>query len=306
MSFAVVTFLDGTNSVSEVPVCWLRGKTKCWWPKYKNISSLIGAQAKPDEANPNWTIYDVVINHYCATFEEAREKARHIDSTSSSEGETSAKPRKKNAKAHDDYITDYSDVEALSPMPTLIESRNLNLTELLALEEDAGIAPVTSNVQQIQENIFQCCSYKIDVMMDMLTSLKLQVDILLTRDSKTGGCKASFSEIEGIISLMPIKNTETLTTVENMLTPETCPAITRYFQNIGGRDAKEHIIRMLRQTYTNEFGIHCSFYGMRGNINISRLSLTNVMKDAVQEKFSIDDTQWIRQSKQRYIREMNK
>ncbi|XP_043282940.1 uncharacterized protein [Venturia canescens] len=80
-SYAVVCFLnedgmEGEESASEVPLCWLtQDQKKCWWLNTKNVGPLIAKRTIPDETDKKWQLHDIKCLGFYDNISSARQKA---------------------------------------------------------------------------------------------------------------------------------------------------------------------------------------------------------------------------------------
>lgn len=64
--YAVVKFLDGSDTVSEVPVSWLVDNNEyCLWPPVKNVAPYLTKCAKPEAT---WEKFKIKLESLCSKF----------------------------------------------------------------------------------------------------------------------------------------------------------------------------------------------------------------------------------------------
>ncbi|KAB0803122.1 hypothetical protein PPYR_00092 [Photinus pyralis] len=82
---------------------------------------------------------------------------------------------------------------------------------------------------------------------------------------------------EEVQTKLPLNTLEELSTLENIVAEEGefSHKFTSYLQTIGGKNAKDALVNMLRKVFTNKLAVSCSWHGLRGNFKLSNLKFMN-------------------------------
>ncbi|XP_031328640.1 uncharacterized protein LOC116182522 isoform X2 [Photinus pyralis] len=120
---------------------------------------------------------------------------------------------------------------------------------------------------------------------------------------------------EEVQTKLPLNTLEELSTLENIVAEEGefSHKFTSYLQTIGGKNAKDALVNMLRKVFTNKLAVSCSWHGLRGNFKLSNLKFMNRIIAAEQRMYnSIQEHEiitiindWFRQARLRETRERN-
>ncbi|XP_050300656.1 uncharacterized protein LOC126739156 [Anthonomus grandis grandis] len=109
----------------------------------------------------------------------------------------------------------------------------------------------------------------------------------------------------------PMKNLWEIEKLEDYIaTPEGNENFVRHLKTVGGHDAKDMVIRILKQNFSNALADICSWTGRKGNYEVGKLKQFDIMFATVHQSFNYTKKEfemvvmdWLRHAKQRLLRE---
>ncbi|KAF5305926.1 hypothetical protein FQR65_LT07537 [Abscondita terminalis] len=304
--YAVVKFINDDfdeEVTSEVPALWLtKENKKCWWPKTKNINSLIFDRTVPNNTG-KWDLLDVVFEGYYESLEEAQKKASYMNASSDEELESGT--RKKIRRSE-------SDDSLLSSPPTY------SLNEVKELKSNL-VRPVVADQSSSLHNIVLDNFAKLFKTLDGIQlHLKCMDNRLALLESRFPNDDVGATQVDSYLfkDIFPLKTWEELHTFERHLQDETISHnFMQHLKQVGGSDIKNHLVRMWKRVFSNQLAQECSWLGRRNNRKICDLKTTALIKETVyviygtgvrDKEFEEITSEWFRQAKQRFIREQNR
>ncbi|XP_011691710.1 PREDICTED: uncharacterized protein LOC105452368 [Wasmannia auropunctata] len=119
-----------------------------------------------------------------------------------------------------------------------------------------------------------------------------------------------------IMQFFPLSTIQAIRDMEYMLTSteEAVIHFRKFLLKIGGNNPKNNIQRILKNVFTNECVVDCSWKGKRDNFKICDLKLIKIMKrDVISRYVTLTEAEfenivaeWLRFAKQRQERDKNK
>ncbi|XP_029155723.1 uncharacterized protein LOC114942157 [Nylanderia fulva] len=347
-NFAVVTFpSDGNNEeeiVSEVPSLWLSFNLKeCWWPLVKNVNTFIIKQIPPVINDPKWESYPIKFHGYYDSLEEARQRATNYSSSEESNINEIKKSRTRQLNktvSHNESESDSDDSRLVIPNPPNLTvntnaSQSVNKSQSIAtvinssvvsndidLEIlDGTLVPLKSiqDVHTLISDGFEKMEGHFKNIYTAITTVTLGIQDLnvhLTNIEKQNNqhkSKASVTDTSNIHQFFPFKNINEVTAFENRLSEnvDEYNKFMLYISRIGGRSAKENLIRIYRTLFSNEVAKESSWKGLRNHFKISSLKyiLMGILATIsgqhqfTNKEFEEVTKEWFRQGGQRLSRQ---
>ncbi|CAL1671795.1 unnamed protein product [Lasius platythorax] len=340
---------DEHETVSEVPSSWLSSNlTKCWWPLVKNANPYITKQIPPVTNDPKkWSLYPIIFHRYCDSLEEARRKATNYSSSEESSTNNAINYKSHTEQLNktvsdDESESDSSDSRSIIPNPpnltNINASQSINTNQPISnilnssvvndidMVNDIDILDGTLVPHKSIEDVHTLISEGFEKIEDhfkkiytALTTVTLGIqdlNVRLTNMEKQNNqhkTKASVTDTLNIQQSFPFKNINEVTAFEDRLSQseDEYNKFVLYISRIGGRSAKENLIRIYRTLFSNEIAKESSWKGLRNHFKISGLKsiLTGIQATVsdqhqfTSKEFEDVTKEWFRQGGQRLSRQ---